>query len=99
MGVAGGACYLWAHVVFLSILEEVNTRVSPQIEAGFFVCFRLARIMRLHREWFPASSKPRKHNLLVVAGGALVMGGFLIATQTDFVARIEPHRVRVEDSR
>jgi hypothetical protein len=66
---------IFANMVFYSILGEVNGKRSPEEHISmFFVNIKASEVMRLHKELFPESQKPRTMWILAIVGFAL---GFL----------------------
>ena len=70
-----------ANITFYSLLGEVNGRRDPQERIGMlFVNVRFFEVMRLHKQFFPASKKRIATYLLICLGFVLVFSAFLFGS-------------------
>src|SRR5262249_6068555 len=72
-----------ANFVFYAILGEVNGRRGPQEQIGMlFVNVKSFEVVRLHKEFFPASRKRTAMYIIASLGFALCLGAFASNIQT-----------------
>lgn len=78
---------LIANAIFLAMLIEVNAKLPKDQQVGLlFVNLKFFRVVQLHRELFPNSSKPRLLYLSAGIGIALIFGIFIFARASQTLA-------------